>query len=194
MQLSKSLLAVFLLMVMSGAAIAANMDTAGVKVDDGAMVAATKVNLNGAGIYYRGPFKVYVAELYATKSINSLEELIAADGPKRVKMTFVRDVDPALMSKIMTRGIEDNASKSQFSKIIPGLKRMSDIFTANKTILVGDITLLDWIPGTGLVITIKGKTQGEPVKEPEFFNALMAVWLGPNPTYWKLKDEMLGIK
>ena len=194
MQLSKSGWGVLWAMAMSGAAIAASVDIAGVKVDDGAMVAATKVNLNGAGIYYKGPFKVYVAELYATKKVISLEELVVADGPKRVKMTFVRDVDATLMSKLMTRGIEDNVPKNQMAKIIPALMRMSDIFAVNKTIEAGDVTLLDWIPGIGLVISIKGKTQGEPIKEPEFFNALMAIWLGPNPTYWKLKDELLGVK
>lgn len=71
--------------------------------------------------------------------------------------------------------------------------RMSDIFTVNKTIGAGDVTLPDWIPDTGVVITIKDKTQGEPIKEPEFSHALMAIWLGPSPTYWKSKDEMLGL-
>lgn len=194
MPLSKPVLAVLLTMVMSGAAIAASTDIAGVKVDDSAMIGPAKVKLNGAGIFYKGPFKVYVGELFATNKINSLDELMAASGPKRVKMTFVRDVDSNLVSKLMTRGVEDNVPKSELSKIVPALLRMSDIFTVNKTIGIGEVILLDWIPGTGLIITVKGKTQGEPFKEPEFFNALMAIWLGPNPTYWKLKDEMLGVK
>ena len=42
------------------------------------------------------------------------------------------------------------------------------------------------------VITVKGVQQGEPFKEPEFFNALLRIWLGPNPADWKLKDALLG--
>ncbi|MGH8857241.1 MAG: chalcone isomerase family protein, partial [Polaromonas sp.] len=34
--------------------------------------------------------------------------------------------------------------------------------------------------------------QGEAFKEPEFFNALMRIWLGPQPADWKLKDVLLG--
>ena len=42
------------------------------------------------------------------------------------------------------------------------------------------------------MITVKGVQQGEPFKEPEFFNALLRIWLGPNPADWKLKDALLG--
>jgi len=44
----------------------------------------------------------------------------------------------------------------------------------------------------GTVITVKGVAQGEPFKEPEFYSALLRIWLGPNPADWKLKDALLG--
>ena len=34
--------------------------------------------------------------------------------------------------------------------------------------------------------------QGEPVKEPEFFSALMRIWLGRSPADAMLKDALLG--
>ena len=43
----------------SAATLAAPVDIAGVKVEDSATVAGTKLQLNGAGIRYKGPFKVY---------------------------------------------------------------------------------------------------------------------------------------
>jgi len=42
------------------------------------------------------------------------------------------------------------------------------------------------------VLTVKGQVQGEPFKEPEVFNALLGIWLGPQPADWKLKDALLG--
>jgi hypothetical protein len=39
---------------------------------------------------------------------------------------------------------------------------------------------------------LKGVQQGEPFKEPEFFAAMLRIWLGPNPADWKLKDALLG--
>jgi hypothetical protein len=157
------------------------------------MVGGTKLQLNGAGIRVKF-FKIYVGELYTTKKVSNLEELIAAPGPKRLTMTFLREVDSASFGKLLTRGVEDNVPKAQMSKLVPGLMRMSEIFSVNKSYATGDVIHMDWIPGTGLVITGKGKQQGEPFKEPEFFNAMMSIWFGPSPGDWKLKDAMLGIK
>jgi hypothetical protein len=45
-----------------------------------------------------------------------------------------------------------------------------------------------------MVVTAKGKVQGEPFKEPEFFKAMMSIWLGPVPADHTLKDALLGTK
>lgn len=174
--------------------IASTIDIAGVKVEDSATVAGTKLQLNGAGIRYKGPFKVYVGELYTTKKVTSLEELIAAPGPKRLSMVFVREIEAGPFGKLLTRGVEDNTSKSEMSKLVPGLIRMGDIFTVNKVLVPGDVIHIDWIPGTGMLITAKGKVQGEPFKEPEFYRAIMSIWFGNVPADHNLKDAMLGEK
>jgi hypothetical protein len=193
MKLIQQLFAGALAMCLS-AAVLANTELAGVKVEDTATVGGVKLQLNGAGIRYKGPFKVYVADMYATKKFSSLEELLAAPGPKRLSMTMVREVEAGPFGKLLTRGMEDNNPKNEMSKLVPGLIRMGDIFAANKVLVVGDVLYLDWIPGTGLVITAKGKVQGDPFKEPEFFKALMSIWLGPVPADFKLKDALLGVK
>ena len=83
-------------------------------------------------------------------------------------------------------------TKSEFAKVIPSVLRMSQMFSDYKNLKTGDTFTIDWLPGVGTVISIKGKPYGEPFKEPEFFNALLRIWLGPNPPDWKLKDALLG--
>jgi hypothetical protein len=107
---------------------------------------------------------------------------------------MLREIESGPFGKLLTRGMEDNNSKAEMSKLVPGLIRMGDIFSAHKSLVPGDAILIDWIPGTGLVVTAKGKIQGEPFKEPEFFKALMSIWLGNVPADYKLKDALLGIK
>ncbi|MBX9817489.1 MAG: chalcone isomerase family protein [Burkholderiaceae bacterium] len=173
---------------------AATQEIHGIKVEDSAMVAGTKLTLNGAGTRYKGPFKVYVGDLYTSKKVNSLDELMAAPGPKRLTMTFLREIEAGPFGKLLTRGVEDNVPKNEMSKLVPGLIRMGDIFTTNKVLVPGDVITLDWIPGTGMVVTAKGKVQGEPFKEPEFYKAIMSIWFGPVPADFKLKDALLGQK
>ena len=69
---------------------------------------------------------------------------------------------------------------------------MSQMFSDQKKLKAGDSFTIDWVPGTGTVITVSGVPQGEPIKEQAFFNALLRIWLGPSPADWKLKDALLG--
>ena len=193
MRFMKPLLGVIVSALLSASAMAATIDLAGVKVEDSAVVGGAKLPLNGAGIRVKF-LKIYVGELFVGKKVHTLQELIAAPGPKRLKMTFLREVDSSAFGKLLTRGVQDNVAKDQYSRMVPGLIRMGEIFGSNKSLGPGDAVTNDWIPGTGLVVTVNGKVQGEPITDPEFFHGLMSIWFGPNPGDWKLKDAMLDVK
>ena len=164
----------------------------GVKYEDVADVRGAKLQLNGAGVRYKAVFKVYAAGLYLPKKAATTEEVLAMPGAKRVSVTMLREVDSSELGKLFARGMEDNMDKSSFSRLVPGVVRMSQIFSDHKKLNAGETFLIDWVPGTGTVVTVKGVVQGEPFKEPEFFNALLRIWLGPVPADWKLKDALLG--
>ena len=177
-----------------GLARAATVDVAGVQLEDRITVNGSPLQLNGAGVRYKAVFKVYTAGLYLGQKATTTEQVLAAPGPRRMTITMLRDIDSAELGKLFSRGMEDNMERSAFSKLIPGVIRMSQVFTDHKKLLAGETFVLDWVPGTGTVLTVKGKVEGEPFKEPEFFNALMRIWLGPKPADWQLKDALLGKK
>lgn len=184
--------AVLALGILCSSAAPAQTTVSGVKYEDSAELRGSKLVLNGAGTRYRGPFRVYTAGLYVPKKGSTPEEVMATPGAKRISITMLREIDAAELGKLFTRSVEDNMEKSAFSKMIPGLMRMSQIFTDHKKLVAGDNFTIEWIPGTGTIISVKGQPQGEPFKEPEFFNGLLRIWLGPNPADWKLKDALLG--
>ena len=170
----------------------AQVTVSGVRFEDTADLKGSKVQLNGAGVRYKAVFKVYAAGLYLSRKAGTTEDVLAAPGAKRMTITMLRDIDSAELGKLFARGMEDNMDKAAFSRLIPGVLRMSQIFSDNKKLSAGDTFALDWVPGTGTVVTVRGVQQGEPFKEPEFFNALLRIWLGPNPADWKLKEALLG--
>ena len=179
-------------LLISAAALAASIDVGGAKIEDSADVQGAKLQLNGAGIRYKAIFKVYAIALYAGKKFASAEELAGTPGNKRISMTMLREIDTNDLGKAFTRGFEDNSPKNEMSKMIPGLMKMSQIFSDQKKMVAGDVVLLDWIAGTGMVVSVKGKPQGEPFKEIEFFNAMSRIWIGNIPADAKLKDTLLG--
>ena len=167
-------------------------EVAGVKFDDRITVAGVNLGLNGAGIRHKAVFKVYAAGLYLSRKADTPEGVLSAPGPKRLSITMLRDIDSGELGKLFARGMEDNMDRSIFSRLIPGVMRMSDLFSRHKQLRTGETFQVDWVPGAGTVITVKGQVEGEPFKEPEFFNALMLIWLGPRPADWQLKEALLG--
>ena len=186
---NKWLLAGALLLTMPGAF--AQVTVAGVRFDETTDIRGSEAQLN-AGIRYKAVFKVYAAGLYLGRKAGTMEEVLAAPGAKRMTITMLRDIDSSELGKLFSRGIEDNMDKAAFSKLIPGVMRMSQIFSDHKKLSAGESFALDWIPGTGTVVTLRGVQQGEPFKEPEFYNAMLRIWLGPAPADWKLKEALLG--
>lgn len=192
MTLMKQCIAGVATLMLAWGAVAATVDVGGVKMEDATDVRGSKLQLNGAGIRYKAVFKVYAAGLYLGKKAATPEEVLAAPGPKRMHITLMREIDSNELGKSFTTAFTDNAPKTEMSKLIPGLIKMGQIFSDQKKLLAGESFTIDWIPGTGTVISVKGVPQGEPFKEPEFFAALMGIWLGSKPADWKLKDALLG--
>ncbi len=190
----RSLCVIASLCLLQSAAIAATTDLAGVPYEDAVEVRGGKLVLNGAGIRYKAVFKVYTAGLYLGKKASTPQEVLSQGGSKRLSLTMLRDVDASELGKLFIHGLEDNTPRNESIRIVPSMMRMSQAFTDYKRVNAGDTILMDWIPGTGTVISIKGKVFGEPFKEPEFFNALLNIWLGKSPADWKLKEALLGQK
>ena len=167
-------------------------DVSGVKYEPSLQLAGSKLQLNGAGVRYKVVFKVYAAGLYLATKAATPEEVLAAPGPKRLHIVMLREIDANELGKLFTRGMQDNAPREEFSKSIAGTLRMSDIFSSRKRLAVGENFSVDWVPGVGTSILVNGKAQGEPIKEPEFFSALMKIWLGKSPADALLKEALLG--
>ncbi len=169
-------------------------EVAGVKYESGLEVANTPLVLNGAGVRYKAIFKVYTAGLYMTKKAATTEAVLATPGPKRIHIVMLREINASELGKLFTRGMEDNAPRDEFSKSISGTLKMSELFFQRKKLNAGDSFSVDWTPGFGTVIMINGKPSTEPIKEPEFFSALVKIWLGKSPADSLLKDALLGNK
>jgi hypothetical protein len=174
--------------------LAAHADTevGGIKFPSSITLANAPLQLNGAGVRYKAVFKVYAAGLYLNGKASTPEAVLASSGPRRLHIVMLREIDANELGKLFTKGMEQNASREEFSKVIPGVIKMSDIFSIRKKLSPGEYFTIDFVPGTGSIISVMGKPASDPIKEPEFFNALMKIWLGKSPADAQLKDLLLG--
>jgi hypothetical protein len=177
------------------AAGAETVEVANVKYETTNDLAGQKLQLNGAGIRYKFVVKVYTAGLYLTQKVGTTQEVLAAPGPKRIHIQMLRDIDGNELGKLFTKGMEANAPREEFIKCINGVLKLSEVFASRKQLNNGDSFSVDYVPGLGSTLSVNGKSMmSEPIKEPEFFNALLRIWLGDKPADDALKDALLGIK
>lgn len=175
------------------AAQAQPVEVAGVKYEPAVLAGEGKLVLNGAGVRYKVVIKVYTAGLYLSAKASTPEAALAAPGAKRIHLVMLREIDANELGKLFTRAMQDNAAREEFSKSIPGTIRMGEMFAVRKKLNSGDAVSIDWRPGVGTTISVNGKVDsGEPIKEAEFFNALLKIWLGNKPADYNLKEALLG--
>ena len=143
MRLIAPLIAAGLLGLASFAAQAETIEVAGVSYSDMAEVGNNKLVLNGTGIRYKAVFKVYTAGLYLTRKSHTAEQAMAAPGAKRIAMSMLRPIDAAELGKLFIRGVEDNTTKEEMFRLMPGLMRMGQIFADQKMLAKGDSFVVD---------------------------------------------------
>ena len=170
------------------------VDVSGVKVDDSATVAGKELKLNGAGVRTRAVFKVYAMGLYLTDKKTSAADVLSLAGPKRVALHMMREVSSDDLGQSFVEGLNKNSDKAEKSKIVNQTVKFGEMFANTAAVKKGDVLTVDWVPGSGTIVSINGKQNGDVLPDVAFFNALLKIWLGDSPADSSLKPLLLGGK
>ena len=111
--------------------------------------------------------------------------IISADVPKRLVLHFIfKEVPKDRLGETFTERIEDDP---KLQAIEPEIMRMTSLF---ETMHKGDEMILDYVPGKGTVLTVKGQEKGVFPGIP-FMLATFDFFLGADPIHAGLKTAML---
>lgn len=149
----------------------------------------TELQLHGAGVRTKFFFDIYVGALYLTSTGQSLDTILASDQPARIEMHFVYDeVEAEKLESAWREGVARNNDREVLDTIEPQLAKFVRMFP---TAMEGDTFAMEYLPGQGTRVTINGEAAGT-LEGDVFFNALLGVFLGPEPADDDLKEGMLG--
>jgi chalcone isomerase-like protein len=149
------------------------------------------LKLNGAGIRTKFFFKIYVGALYLPEKQNNVEVILKNAKPNRVVMHFLYDeVEKKKLVGAWLEGFKENNTAAVFSAVKDRLETFNQMFS---NLHKGDVVLLDYIPGKGTRVMIKGDIKGT-IEGADFNRALLLVWLGEEPVTEELKEAMLGLE
>lgn len=177
-----------LLFLLAPSALAADVE--GVKIPD----EDQKLVLNGAGLRKRAFFKVYVIGLYLPEKKTAATEVLGAPGAKRVLIHMMRDVDAGQFSDALRDGLAENLGDAEFKGVLPSMNRLADMMDQVKQAKTGMRFTLDWVPGSGTLLSANGKALGPAIAGEDFYRALLKIWLGDKPVQADLKAALLGGK
>lgn len=168
------------------------IEVEGVSVDEKITQAATKQTLilNGTGVRTKFIFDIYVGALYLPKKSSDAQQIINSPEAKRISLHFLYD---KVESKKMTDGWSDAFEEAVDESRLAALKdRINQFNSYFPDIIKGDVVILDFIPKSGVSVTINKVLKGT-VAGDDFQKALLAIYLGESPPNEGLKEGMLGI-
>lgn len=167
-------------------------EVAGVQLDPRVHVAGTELELNGAGLRRRFMADVYVIGLYVVRPTSSAEAVIDTAGPKRIALTFMRDVTARALVDALYEGVRDNSTDTEFARLKRSADALSAIMLPLRIARRGDIVALDYVPHAGAQVVMNGRAIGRPVPGEDLYRALLRMWLGDSPVDAELKRALLS--
>ncbi len=166
------------------------LEVAGVNLPEKVSVAETPLVLNGAGIRKKMVFEVYVAALYTTAKSNDANAIINATTPRRIQLDMLRNVESASLYQALLEGLQDNLNAAQLKALAPKVAELEKIFTDIKVANKGDVIVLDFLPGKGVKVQVRGQVAGM-ITGDAIASAMLSIWLGKSPVSDSLKAALL---
>jgi len=186
----KALLGAFLAAAFLQGAMAA--EVAGVKFPDTAKVGGKELQLNGLGVRTKFIVKVYAAGLYLQQKESTVEDVLKADGPRRMQLIMMRDISSDDFGNAFMTGLNNNVDKNDKSKIVTQISKFGEMFAQIEGLKKGDVLDLDWVPGTGTQCYLNNKKIGDVTPDVIFYNSILKIWLGDKPADSSLKPKLLA--
>jgi hypothetical protein len=167
-------------------------EVAGVKFPETVSVAGHDLKLNGAGVRTKLVFKVYAVGFYLQEKKTTVQDVLNVGGPRRIRIVAMRDLSSDDFGMAFMKGLNDNVSPEERTKLLPQTKAFGEIFAQFPGLKKGDELIVDWNPSTGSQPFLNGKKVGETLPDQAFFNAIMRIWIGNKPVDSSLKPKLLS--
>lgn len=167
------------------------LEVAGINLADRAELASQSLTLNGAGIRKKVFFDVYLAALYLPGKTQDASAVVNGTLPRRMELRMLREVSAPTMHEGFVDGLKANQSEAALAALAPKIAELEQIFKQVKTAAKGDVIVLDFMPGQGTRVTVRGKTYAV-IAGDDFAAAMLSIWLGRAPISDGLKVALLG--
>jgi hypothetical protein len=164
----------------------------GVRFEDQVKLANRELRLNGLGLRGVWIIKAYVAGLYLGNKMSNGQEILRDPGPKRLQLRMLMEIAAPHITKALVDGMRKNSSDAQWAGMQERVAQFSRTIDSIGVARLGDAIDLDYVPDQGLILAVNGVRKGSPISGQDFYNAMLAIFVGDDPVDSKLRDGLLG--
>jgi len=151
-----------------------------------------ELKLNGGAIrtmYYL--VDAYVGLMYVENPSDDPDYLISQDTHKRVVYhILVNRVSGRRIATAMYESMRLNLNEQEATALAERLEMLVAMF--DRKMERGDVGYVEYIPGKGSKVVIKGEERGI-IPGKDLFDALMKIWIGDQPVTQHFKEGILGL-
>lgn len=157
---------------------------AGVTLPDTVSLGGSQLVLNGMGLREKYFLDIYVGGLYLPAKTTDAAKAIEDDVPKRILMHITFDLPKEKLAENMREGLGSHPD--------PAVSRNAETLAGwMEDVSKGDEIVLDYVPGKGCSVSIRGKVKGT-LPGVDVMRGLWSVYLGDKPPTEALKKGLLG--
>lgn len=166
----------------------------GVSFGARAEVGGQQLLLNGVGMRASSKMNIkgFAAALYLAQPAHSGEQALQSPGAKRLRMHMMLDVPTEVFVYAIHKYVRRNIPEPQQPGLNERMGTLDARLRAIGEVYDGDVIDLDFVPDSGLLLTINGRPRSSPIPGADFYGAVMQVFLGEHPVDARMKSGLLG--
>ncbi|MGC4062975.1 MAG: chalcone isomerase family protein [Aquabacterium sp.] len=174
---------------MAGEAQAATLE--GQRFDDTMVLSDRTLRLNGLGLRGVAWVKAFVAGLYLAAPSKDASQVLAMQGPKRIRLKIMLNAPSHELTKSLIGRIEDHEPDAVRAKLADRLPSLSAQIDSLGDLQPGDTVDLDFIPDKGVSLRYNDKAVGTPVAGDDLYRSVLKIFVGDHPVDRRMKEGLL---
>jgi protein TonB len=146
--------------------------------------------LNGIGKAKKLSDSFYIGALYLQQPFRSVDNITYINNYKRMRLKIAsKRVSARRFAQYWKEAISINSPRNIWEPQVADVLAFTSFF--NKTLKMGDVVDIDFIPAMGTYVHINGVAMGR-IRNPGFYNLVIMVWLGNRPPNEQFKLGVIG--
>ncbi|MES2091486.1 MAG: chalcone isomerase family protein [Pseudomonadota bacterium] len=150
------------------------------------------LRLNGLGLRGVAWIKAFVAGLYLAAPSKEVGQILAMQGPKRLRLMVMLEAPSIEMTKSMLNGVRHNEPPPVQAQLAERVELLAQGINSIGDFQPGDILDLDFVPGRGTELRLNDKLLVKPIEGDDLYRAILKVFIGESPVDRRMKEGLLS--